>query len=480
MKITLLTAVLLFAASYSNGQCDQKAITLSSDNVNLEAGTIHEHSASLTKVKLPATGTNKTWDYSGLSGGSAITYGYTKNKSKVYSKDAVIDTGVMFLFDSDPADNYPGSIVYDEDNNGLFMAGHSMPLIWKPQPGAPAGDGILIPKQDNLPSSRVNVIKFPATNNSSWHSNYSQTLNWTLTFQELGWNNIKCTEVSYTSLTDKVVGYGDVKIPAAKKNANDDFDALMVKHTAYTTDSLFVGVVATDYYIEELFGSYGINGWALGYPTTQRMVDEYANLYGSDFVNTIIAAFGSAIDPYGLFESNGVSQGMVTQNDNSEIFYTTDAFRPAITFEFGADNTFSTLAGIVYNVDLTSNNCDDKGNVQAVVPFLNGTSNANESAAGINAGSNNTAQLSVYPNPLANSNTLNCSIVKNSDATWMLNIMNMTGQIVESIPVTARGNLNIPVHINGNQKTGLYLLNAIDENGKPVGTTKLNIIGSSF
>ncbi len=477
MKKLLLSAAMLFAAIFSNGQCNEKAITLTSDNVNLKAGTIHEHSADFKKVKLPATGTSKTWDYSGLSGGSAITYGYVKNKSKDFSKTAVVDTGVFFLFDTDPADNYPGSIVYDEDCKGLFLAGNAMEDINKPEPApAPAGDAIFIPKQNDVPSARVDVIKFPATNNSSWSSKYSQTLNWTLTLQELGWSDIKCREVTYTSVSDKVVGYGDVKIPAAKKNDKNDFDALMVKHGVYTYDSLFVGVVSNDLILQSYFG---IQGWSLGYPTSQRMVDEYASLYGPDFITGLEEAFGSAIDPYALFSSNGVSQGMVTANDNSEIFYTTDNFRPAITFDFGTDNTFSTLAGIVYNTDIEGNN-DGEGSVQLVDPFLNGTSNSNESASGINSAINNIAQLNVYPNPFANRSTLNFTIVKNSDATWILNIMNMTGQIVESIPVTSRGNLNIPVQIKGNLRSGLYLMNAIDENGKPVGTTKLNVIASAF
>ncbi len=478
MKKLLLSAALLSVAFISNGQdCKNKSITLTSDNVNLKSGVIHEHSASIKKVKLPATGSNKSWDYSGLSGGSAITYGYIKNKRKDFSKGAVVDTGIMFLFDSDPVDNYPGSIVYDEDNKGLFIAGHAMKDINKPEPApAPAGDAIFIPKQNDFPSARVNVIKFPATNNSSWSSTYSQTLNWTLTLQELGWSGINCTEVTYTTVSDKVVGYGDVKLPSAKKNDKSDFDALMVKHSVYTYDSLFVGVVSSDLILQSYFG---IQGWALGYPTTQHMVDEYASAYGADFVTALEEVFGTAIDPYGLFASNGVSQGMVTENDNSEIFYTTNAFRPAITFDFGTDNSYSTLTGIVYNTDISKGDGDDRS-VQIVNPLLNNENANQENNIGASFGSANVARMSVYPNPMINSNSVNCSLIKNTDATWTLNIINMTGQIVESMPISAKGNLNIPVQINGKLKSGLYLMNAIDENGRPVGTTKLNVISSSF
>jgi len=444
---------MLFAAFFSNGQGKQKAITLTSDNVNLKAGKIHEHSASINKVKLPQTGDNKTWDYSGLSGGSAITYGYVKSKDKSFSKTAVLDTGVAEQFDSTINDTYPTNRVYDEDKNGLFFAGLSSPRTATYLQTGFIPDSLVIENQASLTSSRVNVIKFPATKNSSWGSTYSTTTKFLLTLAEIGWSNVNCTEVEYTTVKDDVAGWGDLKIPASNKgNDPNESDALMVKQSVLTTDSLFIGAVPTD--------AFGI-AWPLGYPTSLSQAERY----GPDFVAFLEANFGTAVDPYGLLLANGVTQGMPTVTDYSEIFYTENAYRPAITFDFGADNTYSTLAGIDYNLGKLGT-ADDEGVL--VTNHNNLISNDNT----------NSSELSVYPNPLVNNCTLNCSMLKQSEATWTITIINMTGQVVASVPVSAKGLLNVPVELSGKTGSGLYIVNVTDEKGGRIGLSKVNVVSA--
>jgi len=507
MKKLLLCAVSLFTAIYSNGQCGQKAITLTDDNVQLQSGKIHEHSASIKKVKLPSTGSNASWDYSGLSGGAAITYGYLdnngKNKNTAFSKTAVLDTGINEHFDPAEEDGYPTTNVYDEDSKGLFFAGLITPKFprWL-GPGFNTNDSAVIQKQVSTPSSRVDVIKFPATSNSKWSSTSTLKTNFYVNVAELGWEHVTAYEVEYTTVNDAVVGWGDLKIPTTKnQDKHNEFDALMVKHSIYTFDSIFVYPFASDPTLEAYFGApdgtddgipySGITnvkwtGWPLGYPTSQHQVDQYAKLkgYGTDFVNALIGTFGTALDPYGLLASNGTSQGMVTVNDNSEIFYAEDAFRPAITFDFGTDNTYSNLVSIVYNMDKVGDGDDESvqltgtkfGTAGSNAPQLNG---GNGQSMGMQSDYSASAQVSIYPNPLVNSSALNCSMVKNSDATWTISIMNMTGQIIETIPVSAKGILNIPISPNENMKSGLYIVNISDETGKRVGLSKVNVFSAA-
>ena len=515
MKKILLCAVLLFAATFSNGQYGEKAITLTGDNVQLKAGKIHDHSASISnKVKPPSTGAKATWDYSGLSGGSAITSTYLKNdgknKNKAFSDDAVLLPGINEPFDASEEDGYPTTNVYDEDNKGMFFAGLNTPRFpkWLGAPNSTL-DTLAILKQASLPSNRVNVIKFPATSGSKWSSTTSLTTNFNVTIVELGWSNVTATEVQYTTVSDAVVGYGDLKIPTTKKNnKQNEFDALMVKHSVNTFDSIFVSPIAVD---GLLYTFYGPNdgtgdgipastvtnlnwiGWPLGYPTSQHIVDQYVHCkkYGQNFVDAyvgaIAAAYGypvewiSPVDPYGLLAANGTAEGMVTVNDNSEIFYTTKSFRPAITFDFGTDNTYSTLASIVYNTDITGDDNDDDNGCKSVQLTNNKFGHPGAGGLGGSNGQtipeiNSTSQLSVYPNPLVNSSSMNCSMLKNSDATWTISIMNITGQVVQTIPVSAKGHLNIPVSLNENMKSGLYIVNVSDETGQRVGLSKVNVL----
>ncbi len=517
MKKILLFAVSLFAATFSNGQYGQKAITLTDDNVQLQSGTIHEHSASVKKVKLPSTGSKATWNYSGLTGGSAITYGYLsnvgKNRIKAFSNNAAIDTGLFEQFDSSFGDTYPTSYVFDEDSKGLFFAGFNTPRFPSYLQTGYTDDSLVIEQQTSCPSKRVNVIQFPATNNSSWSSNYTMTTHWHVTLDELGWSNVEATEVEYTMVKDNIVGYGDLKIPTTKSyNQQNEFDALMDKHSLITIDSIFVGPVPTD--------AFGLS-WPLGYPTAAWQVAQYNKLYPGfvdTYVGTIeyvyLAVYGltvtiNPIDPYGLLLSNGVTQGMPTYTDYSEIFYTQNSFRPAITFDFGADNSYSTIAGIVYNQDITGDGNGNKGcrytegsnlrpwrcshdfhkhdykSVQLTGnKFGHAGSNAqvnggSGNATGLQSDLNASTQFSVYPNPLVNSSALNCSMLKNSDATWTICIMNMIGQVVETVPVSAQGKLNIPILLNENMKSGLYIVNVSDETGQRVGLSKVNVISAS-
>jgi hypothetical protein len=56
----------------------------------------------------------------------------------------------------------------------------------------------------------------------------------------------------------------------------------------------------------------------------------------------------------------------------------------------------------------------------------------------------------------------------------------MVGQTVKTIPVSAKGKLNIPIETNGSMKSGLYILNVTNESGSPVGTARLSISGASY
>src|SRR2546429_4529057 len=95
MKSVSLSLMLLCAVVFANGQ---SAITLSKSNVNMHPGAFHFHSTAISGISLPATGNNKSWDCSGLSGGAAFSHSYISNKNKAFSSNAVVDTGLVDMF----------------------------------------------------------------------------------------------------------------------------------------------------------------------------------------------------------------------------------------------------------------------------------------------------------------------------------------------------------------------------------------------
>jgi hypothetical protein len=414
MKKLMLFAVMIMAALNTMGQ---KAITLKQGNIKVSDGTVKLHSADITGVTLPGTGSNKNWDYSSLSGGSAMTQDYTNNTSGSFSRTAIIEANGNGMFT--PYETYPANKVFDKDKDGFFYAGDDVPYYasqLEEVTGDP-NDVLIIPAQSNVISSRDNIVKFPATSGDTWTSSYTKTLKFNLTIEFLGMYNLPCTEVSYTKVKNTVVGWGDIKTPASTKNVKSRLsDVLMIRREVITTDSIFLNGVAAP-------------GW-------------------------LMSAFYTA-------------QGAATTVSYTESFYSNGGFTPVITFDFGTDNTYSTLAGITY---LIKGNDESAENVAIVQKDPNGSLAGNE----LNAVSLGTTNLNLYPNPVANGSLINCQFNKPAEGTWNINVSNMIGQVVKTIPVTGTGNMIVPIETSNN-KEGIYMLNIVTDKGAIHASSKFNI-----
>jgi hypothetical protein len=420
MKKLTISAALMFAAMLSNAQ---NPIKLTKGTIDLDAGTVKEHTASTVNVGLPSSGSDKNWNYSSLTGGAAFTHGYIANKSSAFSKTAVIDTGGQGMFT--PYETYPANRVFDEDTKGYFYAGDQVPYYasqLEEVTGDP-NDILVIPAQNNIINGRDDIIKFTATGGSSWTGSYVKTLKFNLTLEFLGMSNVPCTEVSYTTVKNTVVGWGDLKTPAAKKENKDGSDVLMIRREVITIDSIFfAGTAAPD--------------WLLN-------------------------AFGTA-------------QGAPTTISYTESFYKKGGFRPMLTFDFGQDKTWSTLSGITYLI--RNNDEKDDESVSTLIRDANGQIAENDlGITNIEGAAGNSSLVSVYPNPAVSGTTINCRFIKNEEGPWNIKISNAVGQVVQTIPVSGTGIMNVPVEIRANTQGGLYLLNIITDDGNLHASSKINI-----
>jgi hypothetical protein len=416
MKKQITIAVLLLFSIVVFGQ---KPITLKPGNIIVSNGTVMLHSAAITGVQLPGTGSDKGWDYSNLTGGAAISPEYTTNISGSFSKTAIIQSNGNGMFT--PYETYPANKVFDKDKNGYFYAGDNVPYYASEleEVTGDANDVLIIPAQNDVISSRDDIIKFPATSGDNWTSSYNKTLKFTLTLEFLGMYNVPCTEVSYTTVKNTVVGWGNLETPASTTNEKSrESDVLMIRREVITTDSIFLnGVAAPDW---------------------------------------LMSAFYTA-------------QGAATTVSYTESFYSNGGFTPVITFNFASDNTYSTLAGITY---LIKGN-DESANEGPIIlkKDLFGNKADNE----LNVMANTTTNLNLYPNPVVNGAVINCQFNKPADGTWNVNVSNIVGQVVKTIPVNGTGNITIPIETDGMVKNGIYILKIITEKGNLQASAKFNI-----
>lgn len=73
-------------------------------------------------------------------------------------------------------------------------------------------------------------------------------------------------------------------------------------------------------------------------------------------------------------------------------------------------------------------------------------------------------EFSLYPNPATN-NEINVTFNKANNSNWTINLMNISGQIIEKADINVNGDINHKFDLN-NLAKGVYLVVVYDENGK--------------
>ncbi len=167
----------------------------------------------------------------------------------------------------------------------------------------------------------------------------------------------------------------------------------------------------------------------------RRVVKRIDSLYlnGAPAPAPLLAAFG------------------LTQGDNADeyrtYFYRANDFFPLMFINHGEDASYSSAIFAMYNTD------------NLTVTGLKETGSAVSAA--------------LYPNPLTGNN-LQVSFLKDENAAWKINVLNMLGQAVQSQHVNAgAGNVNATVNVSNAVANGVYLVQLVDANGIVRGTSKV-------
>ena len=107
-----------------------------------------------------------------------------------------------------------------------------------------AYDSLFVPAQTVANSTPLIHVGFPATYNSVWQSNYSNSTTYELTVAMFSYVHKPFVRRRYVQRRDTVKGWGKMKVRNAAGFSSDYFDVLQIYSTTITTDSFFTDGVA--------------------------------------------------------------------------------------------------------------------------------------------------------------------------------------------------------------------------------------------
>lgn len=183
---------------------------------------------------IPAT--NAMWDFSGTTytGSNYLTQFTAVPSPETFGTPLTMGSGVM---------SYQTTNFNKISSTGFTVDADSISYQYISLTPLTAGayDSFILSNQTNYYSSPDAVIKFPASMDSSWSSNYSYADNFFLTVGSLSLSHAP-GQFKYTfTETDTVVGWGKMKVKNIDGSISGHMDVLQVKRVVNKVDSFFLG-----------------------------------------------------------------------------------------------------------------------------------------------------------------------------------------------------------------------------------------------
>jgi len=261
LSCTLLSAQSLYAQ-----------ISLSSSSfTGTFAGTtdtlLNSSSSSTYPVLTPAA--SATWDMTTAVATSPVAYGYNVSPyTTAFASAQFADSELNSLSTYQYIANYEraftsgGYMEYGEHINrqAIHLTG-----------GSPIGpdDSIIFNAQNIVYSSPWTLLSFPATYNTHWSCSFNDSITFALDIAVLSYVNTPGTVKTWTTETDTVMGWGQMRVKETSGTAGGYMHVLQVRKRNVTIDSFYVnGGAATTV----LLG-------ALGLTQGQRTGTYYVDFY---------------------------------------------------------------------------------------------------------------------------------------------------------------------------------------------------------
>ena len=186
----------------------------------------------------PIVGTNILWNYGANTGGADIE-SYTVETDPVFT-GVGIDVYYPSAKSMAPGFTYNLNMELDFNTSNVKEAGAMIPyqLFDLSTVTGNTGDSLSFPLQKNIFGSPSEVVHFPFTANTSWHSENRRSTNFFLTVTPF-YNNTPGQHVYYSHRDDTIVGWGKMRVYATS-GPSADYDVLMDKIAEYSIDSIYL------------------------------------------------------------------------------------------------------------------------------------------------------------------------------------------------------------------------------------------------
>jgi hypothetical protein len=325
---TFLLVIMLHAGVCISQANAQKAIILTKFNIPIKAGTVHNHTASLTGFIVPKADTNHIWNYSGLVSTGTADANFVPNPFLKFAASgaAIADTGKTEHLTSTSI--VTTHLIYDEDTSGLYQAGNYV----KAQNYSLANyfgepkDSLKVPAQSDF--CKIRVLSFPTTFKSAHKTKAMRSLNFFISLKSgipAPYKNAPGSKNTYFDYTDTTIGWGTIRIPSPNK-ASKPYPVLLIQRRTIAIDSFFINKQPA-----------------------------------------------SAV----LLNALGEKQGARTAS-YQESFYRAGYAAPIMTINFGADSTYKTPTSVLYASDsITSGIEIEKEQVENFSIYPNPVSDGN-------------------------------------------------------------------------------------------------------
>jgi len=213
-------------------------ITLTQNDVSHSSSYSFIRHFNTSGITIPTHGTNITYDYSSLGGSTVDTIPYMPATRTSFTGFTRFSYGAAFLSSIPLYSEYYTHM----DANGLASVG-SYKLEQSVGIGIATGnnsDTLSFPGNATIFTSPAYDIKFPATYESEWTSDYFYHTDFLLTVSAFSLNNTPGFQKQYLNQTDSIVGWGSI-ILTTDNGASIPYDVLLIKQSRLITDSIYLG-----------------------------------------------------------------------------------------------------------------------------------------------------------------------------------------------------------------------------------------------
>lgn len=149
------------------------------------------------------------------------------------------------------------------------------------QTGNP-NDSLVIPSQLAFTTGERMILKFSATSESVWTSNFSWTVTGNITVNSVGLKNTPITKFATIKQQDSIIGWGKAQIPTGGGRLSAFYDVLIEQRTLVQVDSFFLNGQP----VSQLIGG------ALGLKQGSTTVELFRKFWRTSFINLVSINYG--------------------------------------------------------------------------------------------------------------------------------------------------------------------------------------------